>query len=113
MKKYISKLSVFFAVLLAIVTTNVTVYAAEGFFEFDSSEYPLVKYLIISFVVAFIISLIVNASIKSKLISVRPNNTATEYVVKDSMNVTRNRDNYLYTKVNRTKIEQANPPAQR
>jgi hypothetical protein len=77
------------------------------FYE-DNLSNPYVVWAIASLVISFILSLIVNSAIISKLKSVRPNNQAAEYIVQGSMHVTRQTDNYLYTKVDRVRRQTNN-----
>ena len=75
---------------------------------YDDLTSPYVVYAVASVAIGFIISLLLNLSIISKLKSVRPNNRANEYVVQGSMNVTRSNDTYLYCKVDRTRRQTQN-----
>ncbi len=77
------------------------------FYE-DNLSNPYVVWAIASLIISFILSLIVNSAIISKLKSVRPNNQAAEYIVQGSMHVTRQTDNYLYTKVDRVRRQTNN-----
>ena len=59
-------------------------------------------WLLVSLVVGFVLARIIVRSMKAKLKSVRPAQTAASYVRKDSLNVINSRDLYLYRNVSRT-----------
>ena len=63
--------------------------------------YPILKNLLISVVIGFIIAFIATAIMRSKLKSVRSKAGATDYVRKGSFRVTRSHDFFLYRTVSR------------
>lgn len=66
-------------------------------------KFPVGKKLLIAFGFGFLISLIVNFSMKSKLKSVAMQRAAANYVVPGSMNITGAGELYLYSKVTATR----------
>lgn len=60
--------------------------------------------LVISLIIGFIIAFIVAKNMKSKLKTIRKNDTAVDYVVPGSFNLTNQRDIFLYNNVTRTAI---------
>ena len=81
-----------------------------GSYDYQSYKEPfnVVSHLIMALVVGFVISFIVNSVMKSKLKSVAAVNTATNYVKRDSLNLTKEKDIYLYSTVIRTEIPRDN-----
>lgn len=70
-------------------------------------SFPIVKYILISLGIGFLISVIINLVLRSQLKSVRPNNKAVDYVVQGSMNVTNSYDIFLYRKVSSVRKSQS------
>ena len=66
------------------------------------------KYLLISLVIGVVLALITLSSMKSKLKTVRPQNSAATYTRDNSMEITNSRDFFLYRNVRRTAIPQNN-----
>lgn len=101
-KKYISAA---FTALFCFFATSSAAFAdaAES-----ASEAPLNvgMGILIAVAVGFLIALVVTLTMKSKLKSVRPNNSAREYIKKGSLNLRVNRDTFLYRNVERTQIQQ-------
>ena len=64
-------------------------------------DFPILKYILIALGVGFVISGIINISLRAQLKSVRPKNQAADYVVPGSMHVTNSSDMYLYSKVSK------------
>lgn len=62
-------------------------------------SFPALKYIVVALIVGFVISGIINLSLRAQLKSVRPNNQAADYVIPGSMNVTGRNDMFLYRKV--------------
>ena len=71
-------------------------------------EYDLAGSLLIAVVAGAIVSLIIVFSMKSKLRSVRPQKTASNYVRTGSFMLTKDLDLYLYRTVTRTRRAQNN-----
>lgn len=70
--------------------------------------FPFMKYLLISLVIGVVLALITLSSMKSKLKTVRPQNSAATYTRDNSMEITNSRDFFLYRNVRRTAIPQNN-----
>lgn len=73
---------------------------------YDSGNLPkapfgVVKHIIIAVAIGFIVALIVTGIMKSKLKSVHSQPSATDYVKKDSMHITENREMFLYRHIDR------------
>lgn len=68
-------------------------------------------YLISALIVGIILAAITTSFMKGKLKSVQPKNTAADYTLKDSFNITNSRDLFLYRSVTRTPIPRDNPPS--
>ncbi len=90
----------------------------EGALEFASlcdryasgkdDEFPYLKTALISLAVGFTASLITVLVWRGKLKNVRSKKEASDYLVKDSFNLTLCRDNFLYANVTRTKRPEEN-----
>ncbi|MGN0696400.1 MAG: TPM domain-containing protein [Oscillospiraceae bacterium] len=68
-------------------------------------EFPLVRNLLISLGTGLVIALIATGVMKLQLKSVKSNSLASDYVKKDSLNVTASRDIFLYSHVDATERE--------
>ena len=73
----------------------------DEFITEAKAPYPVLKNLLISVVIGFIIAFIATAIMRSKLKSVRSKAGATDYVRKGSFRVTRSHDFFLYRTVSR------------
>lgn len=90
----------------------------EGALEFASlcdryasgqgDEFPYLKAALVSLAVGYAASLITVLVWRGKLKSVQPKKEASDYLVKDSFNLTLSRDNFLYANVTRTKRPEGN-----
>ena len=74
---------------------------AYDYGNMPKAPYPVLKNLLISVVIGFIIAFIATAIMRSKLKSVRSKAGATDYVRKGSFRVTRSHDFFLYRTVSR------------
>lgn len=70
----------------------------------NAYDFQPVKKFLISLAIGFIITLIVALSMKSSLTSVRSEPEAKEYIKKNSFNVTRRNDLFIYKTVTKTEI---------
>ena len=68
-------------------------------------QFPLIRNLVISFGIGFLIALVVTAVMRAQLKSVRAQDAASEYVRAGSMNITHARDIYLYRQTHRQRRE--------
>ena len=68
----------------------------------EATSIPVGKYLLIALVAGLIIALIVTGTMRSKLKSVKMQNTASAYTRQGSMNVRESRDLFLYRNVTRS-----------
>lgn len=100
-KKYISAA---FAALLCFCATSAAAFADTAE-KTSKAPFNVGMGILIAVAVGFIIALIITLTMKSKLKSVRPNNSAREYIKKGSLNLRVNRDTFLYRKVERTQIQ--------
>lgn len=66
--------------------------------------FPVVKYTLISLLVGIILAIMTVSSMKTKLTSVRTQNTANTYTKKDSLAVTNSRDFFLYKNVTKSYV---------
>jgi len=71
----------------------------------DSTKLPVVRYLIISAIIGLIIAAIHISKLKKELISVQSREEAREYIVPDSMKVSKEQDVFLYSMVSRVRRE--------
>ena len=60
------------------------------------------KNLLVALIIGFVVALIATGVMKGKLKTVRSQSAARNYIKANSMNITENRDFYLYSHVNRT-----------
>ena len=81
---------------------NGTPYTADNL---PMKPFPVLPFALGSVAVAFIISLIVTAVMKSHLKSVRPQDTAKYYVRPGSLNIVNGYEQFLYSNVTSTKIQ--------
>lgn len=80
---------------------------------YDSGNLPKepfnpLKSLLIAIVIGFVLALLITSIMKGQLKTVRPQSAASNYVKKDSMNLTENRDRFLYSHVSRQEIPKDN-----
>lgn len=66
------------------------------------------SFLLLTFSVSFIISLIIVIIMKGKLKSVKTKNEADDYIKRDSLNLTKSNDMFLYHTITRTEIPKEN-----
>lgn len=66
------------------------------------------SFLLLAFSVSFIISLIIVIIMKGKLKSVKTKNEADDYIKRDSLNLTKSNDMFLYHTITRTEIPKEN-----
>ena len=71
----------------------------------ETYHFPLLRNLLISLAIGFLIALIVVLIMRAQLKSVKAQNLAQEYMKEGSLNVTEARDLYLYSNISKTKIE--------
>ncbi len=76
-------------------------HAASGDPYAHEEEFPFPTYAVISLAAGLVSAWIATAVMKGKLKSVRPRNTADDYVRQNSMQVTQQSDLYLYSRVTR------------
>lgn len=100
-RKYISAA---FTVMFCFCA-NAAVAFADNAEAASKAPFNVGKSILIAVLAGFIIALIVTLMMKSKLRSVRPNNSAREYIKKGSLNLRVNRDTFLYRRVERTQKE--------
>lgn len=76
--------------------------------EKNGAPFAFVRSIIVAVVVGFIIAFIVTGYMKSQLNSVRVRNEATDYQRAGSLSLTNSTDYFIYSKINRVRIESNN-----
>ena len=101
-KKYISAI---FTALFCFCATSAAAFAdtAENA---SKAPFNVGRSILIAVVAGVVIALIVTLTMKSRLKTVRPNNSAREFIKKGSLDLRVNRDTFLYRRVERTAKQQ-------
>lgn len=98
LKKYIA--SIFTAIFCFCATS------AVAFADTDSAagaSFNVGRSVLIAVIAGIVIALIIVMAMKSKLRSVRPNNSARQYIKPGSRELRVNRDTFLYRRVEKTR----------
>lgn len=104
-RKYITAI---FTVLFCFCATA-SVAFADTADKTTKAPFNIGKSILIALLVGVVVALIITLTMKSKLKSVRPNNSARGFIKTGSLHLRVNRDTFLYRRVERTQKQQDRP----
>ena len=107
MKKIKFLFTLFLAVSLMFSCVCFVSFAADGDAASKSGGNIFV-HILIALAIGFVVALIVTGVMRSKLKSVRPNNSAANYTRDGSFDVAESREIFLYKKTQQTRIQKDN-----